>query len=269
MIDPIEIKKRSAAALRVALEAGALLKRGFGHTFSIQEKVGRHNLVTDYDHLSEELIISSLKKEFPEDHFLAEERGSLRSSASEATPKFEWVIDPLDGTVNFAHTIPVFSVSIGCRWKEEILLGVVYQPITEEIFTAEKGQGSFLNGKRLRVTKTNQLNDAIVGTGFPYNLLEDPLHCIEKLSRVLQHGIPIRRLGAASIDLAYVADGRFDAFFEVVLQPWDLAAGVLIVEEAGGKVSTWQGKPLNIDEHQPVLVSNGQVHQELQRILEE
>ncbi|MEM8628480.1 MAG: inositol monophosphatase family protein [Chlamydiota bacterium] len=257
------IQERAYLALQIALKAGALLRTGFGSSFSIREKEGRHNLVTDYDHLSEEMILSSLQKAFPHDRFLAEERGSFAS----ATGEFEWVIDPLDGTVNFAHTVPVFAVSIGCRHEGELSLGVIYQPITQEIFTAQKGKGAFLNGKRLQVTKTGSLREAIVGTGFPYNLAEDPLHCIEKFSRVLKQGIPIRRLGAASIDLAYVADGRFDAFFEVVLQPWDLAAGALIVEEAGGKVTDWQGAPLNIDAHQPVLVSNGKIHAELQKIL--
>lgn len=259
-----ETSKRAFSALNVALQAGNLLKGGFRSTFSISEKEGRHNLVTDYDHLSEELIISSLKKEFPEDRFLAEERGLSK----DGTSPFEWVIDPLDGTVNFAHSIPVFSVSIGCRKDGEMFLGVIYQPITQELFTAEKGKGAYCNGKKMQVTKTENIEDSIIATGFPYNLAEDPLHCIEKLTKVLKYGVPIRRLGVASIDLAYLADGRFDAFFEVALQPWDMAAGNLMVEEAKGKVSDWYGKKLYIDSDQPVLLSNGKIHNDLIKILE-
>ena len=259
----LAIQERFSFAVHIALQAGYLLKAGFGTSFSIQEKEGRHNLVTDYDHRSEELILSSISKAFPEDGFLAEERGASKNTSA----AFEWIVDPLDGTVNFAHTIPVFSVSIGCRWKGETVLGVVYQPITQELFTVQKGKGAYRNGSKMAVTKTTSFNDAIVGSVFPYYLAEDPLYCIQKFSSVLARGVPVRRLGVASIDLAYVADGRFDGFFEVSLQPWDMAAGLLLIEEAGGKVSDWQGNHLDITSDQPILTSNGHIHREFQEIL--
>jgi len=254
---------RTKLAVQIAREAGKLLEAGFGSHFEIKNKEGRHNLVTEYDHKSEELIHNLIREDYPDDGILAEEGGNL----TESTSGYEWVIDPLDGTVNFAHGIPMFSVSIGVRKGKEMVLGVVYHPITEELFIAEKGKGAYLNGKKLRVTNTKTLDDSIISTGFPYNLIEDPLCCIEKLTVFLRKGLPIRRIGVASLDLTYLAAGRFDGFFEASLQAWDLAAGKLMVEEAGGIVSDWNGNPLDIDSTQPILLSNGKIHEEMRAIL--
>jgi myo-inositol-1(or 4)-monophosphatase len=244
-------------AIEAALAAGDILREGFGTRFSIERKEGIHNLVTEYDHKAEKSILQFLKENGPKAQFLAEESGS-----SGANEDLLWVIDPLDGTVNFAHGIPVFAVSIALQKKGVVELGVVYQPITQELFVAEKGKGAFLDGKKIQVSQTAKVQDSILATGFPYNLYENPFHCIEHFVDILKAGIPIRRLGAATIDFAYTAAGRFEGFFEASLAPWDCAAGKLLVEEAGGRVSSWEGKPFDIHSRRPVLASNGLIHAE-------
>lgn len=249
-------------AIEAALQAGEILRGGYGTAFTIGHKEGKHNLVTEYDHLAEKSILSFLKQHVPDAHFLAEESGS-----SGITSETLWIIDPLDGTVNFAHQIPIFSVSIALERKGELFCGVVYQPITHELFVAEKGKGAFLNGKTLRVSNVSELSDSILCTGFPYNLHENPFHCIDHFVDILRLGIPIRRMGSAAIDLAYTAAGRFEGFFEVGLAPWDCAAGILLLEEAGGKVSTWDKKHLHHRNKVPILCSNGKIHDALSNIL--
>lgn len=249
-------------AVQAALRAGMLLRQGFSSSFEIKSKPGNQNLVTEYDHKAEECIISMIRERFPHHNFLAEESGEKKSSSA-----ITWVIDPLDGTVNFAHNIPVFSVSIAACLGEEVLCGVVYQPITEELFMAEKGNGSFLNGKRLKVSTTSDVESAILSTGFPYNLDQNPLGCIDAFCRIAKMGMPIRRLGSAAIDLSYVAAGRFDGFWEVELQPWDLAAAKLILEEAGGKLTHYDGKKHPIYVSSTVLATNGIIHDKMISLL--
>lgn len=250
-------------AIESALQAGEILRQGFGTQFTIAQKEGKHNLVTEYDHLAEKSILSFLKHHVPDSHFLAEESG-----ASGKTSETLWIIDPLDGTVNFAHQIPVFSVSIALEKKGELFCGVVYQPITHELFVAEKGKGAFLNGKTLKVSSISSLSDSILCTGFPYNTHENPFHCIDHFVDILRLGVPIRRMGSAAIDLAYTAAGRFEGFFEVGLSPWDCAAGILLLEEAGGKVSGWDQKPLHHRSKDPILCSNGKIHSALADVLQ-
>lgn len=249
-------------ACEAALHAGEILRHGFGTSFSISNKEGRHNLVTEYDYLAEKAIISFIQEQVPNSCFLAEESGESGSAAD-----YLWIIDPLDGTVNFAHQIPIFSVSIAVESKGKILGGAIFQPITHELFAAESGKGAFLNGEAIHVSKNSKLTDSILATGFPYNLQENPFHCIDHFTDILRQAIPIRRLGSAAIDLAYTAAGRLDAFFEVGLSPWDCAAGKLIVEEAGGKVTGWDGKPFHLRSKTPILASNGKVHKPLSEIL--
>lgn len=254
MISPSEL---AHAAKEAALAAGDLLERGFGTSFAIESKSGgRQNLVTEYDKAAEKLVMERLREKTPGCSFLAEESGSTPSTSSELL----WIIDPLDGTVNFAHQIPVFSVSIAAVWKGEITAGVVYHPLLNELFIATKGEGAFLNGKKLTVSKNVSPNQAIIATGFPTNVEDDPQACIEVFVHMLHKGFPIRRLGSACLDLAYVAAGRFDAFWEVILQPWDIAAGRLLVEEAGGKITDYNGKSLNPVRPGPVLATNGLLH---------
>jgi myo-inositol-1(or 4)-monophosphatase len=250
-------------AIEAALLAGELLRQGFGTQFSISSKEGRHNLVTEYDHRSEKLIIDFIKQHVSSSHFLAEESGATGKDKNGIL----WIIDPLDGTVNFAHQIPVFAVSIAAQSEGKVISGVVYQPLTHELFVAEIGKGAFLNGQKLRVSEVRTVEMAMMATGFPYDLAKNPCHCIDHFVDILKLGIPIRRLGAAAVDLAYTAAGRFEGFFEVELAPWDIAAGKLIVEEAGGKVTQWDKSPLDIASRKPVLASNGHLHTALAAIL--
>lgn len=249
-------------AIDAALQAGDILRQGYGTPFSITQKEGRHNLVTEYDYLSEKSILSFLSKYVPDSHFLAEESGTTGIVGDTL-----WIIDPLDGTVNFAHQIPVFSVSIALERKGELFCGVVYQPITHELFVAEKNKGAYLNGKALQVSNTSKLSDSILSLGFPYNLHENPHHCIDHFVDILHLGLPIRRMGSAAIDIAYTAAGRFDGFFEVGLSPWDCAAGILLVEEAGGKVSSWENLPIHHQQKDPILCTNGKIHEMLSKVL--
>jgi myo-inositol-1(or 4)-monophosphatase len=243
-------------AIEAALLAGEILREGFGGNFQISSKDGCHNLVTEYDHKSEKAVIDFLKQNVKNSHFLAEESGAIGKTSAEVF----WIIDPLDGTVNFAHGLPHFAVSIAAQIDKEMVTGVIYQPITHELFIAEKGHGAFLNGKKIEVSKNSEMKQAILATGFPYDLAKNPFHCIEHFVDILKLGIPIRRLGSAAIDLAYTAAGRFDGFFEVELAPWDIAAGKLLVEEAGGKITHWDGSHFDIHSRKPLLASNGKIH---------
>ena len=247
----------SFVAIQAALNAGDILRRGFGTEFAIESKHGKQNLVTEYDKASEKYIISTIFQHFPDHSILAEESGSIQKNKKSVT----WIIDPLDGTVNFARNIPVFSVSIAAAIEDTIVSGVVYQPMTEELFVAEKGKGAYLNGKRLRVSCVEQFDHALLSTGFPYDVDQNPLHCVDKFAQMQIKGIPIRRLGSAAIDLSYVAAGRFDVFWEVGLHPWDMAAGKLLVEEASGTVTHWDGSPHTVFGYKTLLASNGCLHQ--------
>lgn len=243
-------------AIEAALLAGEILREGFGGQFHISSKDGHHNLVTEYDHKSEKAILEFIKQNVKNSHFLAEESGTVGKDTAEVL----WIVDPLDGTVNFAHRLPTFAVSIAAQIGKEVITGVVYQPITHELFVAEKGKGAFLNGKKIEVSQISEIEKSILATGFPYDLAKNPFHCIEHFVDILKLGIPIRRMGSAAIDLAYTASGRFDGFFEVELAPWDVAAGKLLVEEAGGKVTHWDGAPFNINSRQTIFASNGKIH---------
>jgi myo-inositol-1(or 4)-monophosphatase len=247
-------------ATQAALKAGALLCKGFGTACKVDAKEGMQNLVTEYDQASEKCLIDTILKHFPTHGFLAEESGATKNSQSPII----WIIDPLDGTVNFAHQIPLFSISIAASINKEVVMGIVYQPMTDEFFIAQKGQGAYLNGSSLKVSSHTSLADQVMlATGFPYNVDKNPLHCIDQFAHITQMGIPLRRLGSAAIDLSYVAAGRFDAYWEVSLHPWDMAAGKLLVEEAGGRVSHYDGSTHKIFCCDTLLASNGLLHQEM------
>lgn len=249
--------KITLIGIEAALQAGDLLRQGYGTHLSIQSKEGKHNLVTEYDHLSEHSIIEFIKTHHPSSQFLAEESGRGGDESSSVL----WIIDPLDGTVNFAHQIPEFSISIAAYKEKQLVSGIVYQPMTHELFVAEKGTGAFLNGHRLHVSSTEILDESLVVSEFPYNLSENPHNCIEQIDRVLRRGISTRRIGTEALELAYLAAGRFDGFFEAGLNAWDRAAGILLVEEAKGKVSDWKGRPIDLFADQPLLATNGHIHQ--------
>ena len=238
-------------AIDAAQKAGTVLKEGFGTDYTISSKSQIHDLVTEYDHKSEAIIIETIRSSFPDHQILTEESGHHASDGD-----ITWIIDPLDGTVNFAHGIPFFCVSIAAIQGTDILCGVIYSPMTEELFTAEMGEGAFLNGHSYKVTQQTSLLHSFLVTGFPYSVKENPLHCIDHFAHIVGMGIPIRRLGSAALDLAYVAVGRFDGFWEVALQPWDMAAGALLVKEAGGIVIDYSGKDLNVMKSSSIIAGN-------------
>jgi len=251
-----------SVAVEAAREAGKFLKYSVGKVRSVETKAGdQRNLVSEIDRGAEERIISIIRSRYPSHAILAEESGHQRTDA-ETT----WIIDPLDGTTNFLHGVPLYSVTIGIERKGEIIGGVIYDPNLDELFTAEQGSGAFLNGRRLKVSETGELINSLIVTGFPYNIAENPDRTVERFVRFLLSAGGLRRLGSAALDLAYVASGRFDGFWEVSLNPWDMAAGVLLVREAGGTVSDFEGKGPNIY-HRQVLASNGGLHQALLEIL--
>jgi myo-inositol-1(or 4)-monophosphatase len=250
------------AAEHAALEAGSILREGFGKPLETRSKEGMHNLVTQFDLRAEECIVTALHKHTPDAAIMAEESGITTGSDD-----LQWVIDPLDGTVNFAHGIPIFCVSIAAVLHGSIQCGVIYNPLTQELFTAVRSGGAWLNGQRLHVSATPALSDAILVTGFPYNVADNPLRCIDQFAAVVGKGLPVRRLGSAALDLAYTAAGRFDAYWESILQPWDMAAGVLLVQEAGGHVSRYLNAPFELTTGS-IIASNGLIHGELSELLE-
>ena len=238
----------------LAREAGGLLMSFFGHV-AIEYK-GDADLVTKADRASEELLVSRIRKQWP-DHDLMGEEGSRTDTGSD----YKWYIDPLDGTTNFAHSYPVFCVSLGLDFKGERIAGVIYDPTRQEMFAASQGSGATLNGQPIRVSTTSQLVESLLATGFPsHKRHKNPnIHFYHQLT-LRSHGI--RRAGSAALDLCYVACGRYDGFWEFNLNPWDTAAGVLLVQEAGGTLTNFSGGPFSIDSRQ-VLASNTLLHKQL------
>jgi myo-inositol-1(or 4)-monophosphatase len=251
-----------AAAIEAALAGGDVIRGFYGGTFEVSFK-GDVNLVTEADTESERTVISLLRKRVPGVAILAEESGE-----SEGTSDQRFIVDPLDGTTNFAHGYPFFAVSIGYEEGGEIRAGVVYDPTREELFVAEKGGGTFLNGRRLEVSRTRELRNALVVTGFPYDLLDDITGNLRLFTRFMAEVRAIRRDGSAALDMCYVAAGRYDGYWEEKLGPWDTAAGSIIVTEAGGQVSDFSGEAFSCHGKQ-VLASNGLLHDDMLRVLKE
>lgn len=250
-------------AVDAAKEAGDFLKQNLGKVRLIQRKEGQErNLVTEIDRGSEAIIIGHIQRRFPSHDILAEESGTEHAQQSD----YRWVIDPLDGTTNFTHGFPVFCVSIGIEHKGALVAGVIYDPNLDELFTAERGGGAFLNGKRMHVSSIPSLDRGLLVTGFPYNITENPDHAVEHFINFLMSSQAVRRMGSAAIDLAYVAAGRYEGFWEVALNPWDMAAGVVLVEEAGGVVTDFRGGPFTIYKKE-ILATNSLVHEEMMNIL--
>lgn len=247
-------------ALKAALESGEILKKNFGKRYKIGHK-GEIDLITEIDLKSEQRILKILKKEFPDHDILAEEGEGWDRKA-----EYRWIIDPLDGTTNYAHGFPCFSVSIALERKGKVILGLVYDPLREEVFTAKKGEGANLNKKRIMVSKTRRLSNALLATGFAYDVRVSPENNLDHFSNFTLSAQGVRRAGSAALDLCYVAAGRFDGFWEMKLKPWDMAAGSLIVEEAGGKVTDFKGGVFNIFSME-ILASNSKIHWEMVKIL--
>ncbi|MGD2278536.1 MAG: inositol monophosphatase family protein [Candidatus Omnitrophota bacterium] len=242
-------------AVKAALEAGKYAIKRVGRLKEISQKSGRTDLVTDVDKKCEGMIVEKIKKEFPSHSMLAEEGGEYGRKA-----EYQWIIDPLDGTTNYAHTFPVFCFSIALMTKEQVRLGVVYDPTREELFTAEEGKGAFLNKKRIKVSNTKELGYSLLATGFAYNI-EGKLQNLDYFTKMIKSAQAVRRLGSAALDLCYVACGRLDGFWELGLKPWDTAAGQLLVKEAGGKITAIDGKTFDIY-GDDIVASNGYFHEE-------
>jgi myo-inositol-1(or 4)-monophosphatase len=245
----------------ISKEAGGIIKEGFNKQLNVEYKSNESDLVTNIDKASEKLIADFIKKKYPSHGILAEEAGEIKNGS-----EYLWVIDPLDGTVNFAHGLPIFSVSIGLQKNNKTIAGVVYDIMQDILYSAEEGSGAFANSKRINVSDNSNLSHSILVTGFPYNIKENPFNAVEKFAAFIKASRGMRRLGSAAIDFCYVAKGVFDGFWEVFLNPWDICAGKLIVEEAGGTVTDFEGKKINIHSKQ-ILASNGKVHDEMVGIL--
>lgn len=245
--------------IQAARLGGDILKKHVGeaHTRHVAAK-SEFDFVSNVDHESEAAILAHVQKNFPDHKILAEESGAH----GENTAGVEWIIDPLDGTANYIHGVPNFAVSIAARQRGEVLVGVVYDPLREELFTAARGQGAFLNGVRLQVTTTARLHDGLIATGFPFRVKELSASYLKMFANFFEHVRDLRRLGAASLDLAYVAAGRFSGYWEYRLNPWDFAAGVLLVEEAGGRVTGFFAEE-DFWSTGNILASNGLVHEHM------
>jgi myo-inositol-1(or 4)-monophosphatase len=245
-------------AIEAALEGGEILVSEFDRPVEISYK-GDVDLVTQADRRSEQAVVARLRTHFPKHSVVAEEGGGFENGSA-----FRWFVDPLDGTTNFAHRYPCFAVSIGLEADGELVAGVVYQPITRELFTAAKGEGAYLNQKRIHVSKIDRLSTSLLVTGFPSSKrTQNPnIHYYWDFT-LRSHGV--RRDGSAAMDLASVACGRFDGFWEFGLHPWDTAAGVLLVREAGGVVTSFSGQPYRPGDRETVA-SNGLIHQEMRQI---
>jgi myo-inositol-1(or 4)-monophosphatase len=231
----------------LARQSGAILRAGYDNEHQVGYK-GVIDLVTEVDHQSEEFLLGEIQRDFPEHHIFSEESGVIQGSDEHV-----WYIDPLDGTVNYAHHIPIFCVSIAYASRGTLTLGAVYDPMRDEMFLAERGEGAHLNGRPLRVSSATELQKSLLVTGFPYNAWNTPQDNFDNFVKFGKLSRGVRRLGSAALDLCYVAAGRFDGFWEIALNPWDVAAGGLMVEEAGGRVTSVNGEADYVSPPQSVL----------------
>ncbi|MBL8182789.1 MAG: inositol monophosphatase [Blastocatellia bacterium] len=249
-------------AIETARDAGRLLLEKFDRGIAVHKK-GDINLVTEADLASEALIIERIRSHYPKHAILAEESGEAVVIGGDTT--WKWIIDPLDGTTNYAHGYPCWCVTIALEYNGEVVVGVTYDPTRNELFAAEKGRGATLNGKTIRVSDTDKLGDSLIVTGFPYDIKQRD-NFARHLTEMLLSSRGVRRDGSAAIDMAYIACGRFDGFWEEGLNPWDVAAGVLLIEEAGGQVSYYNGSKFSIYSP-PICASNGLIHSQMLTIL--
>jgi len=238
----------------MAREAGIFLKGRLNERHVIDYK-GEINIVTEEDRISEGMITSKIRERYPDHDILAEE-----SAETARHSRCRWIIDPLDGTTNYAHGYPVFCVSIAFEEDSEILLGVIYNPMLDEMFMAEKGKGAFLNGKKIAVSNTTDLSKSLLATGFPYDIRSNRNNNINYFNGMAKSAQAIRRAGSAALDMAYIAAGRFDGFWELRLRPWDTAAGCLMIHESGGIVTDLFGGAYHL-EAPHILATNGKIHQ--------
>ena len=248
------------AAREAAEAAGRLLRRGLDEAKDVGYK-GAVDLVTNFDGLAQEIIVDRISSVYPHHAVLAEE--GLRPAGES---EFLWVIDPLDGTTNFAHGLPVFAVSIGLVFRGAPVLGVVFDPVRENMFTAAAGGGAYLGGRSIHVSNVDDLDRSLLATGFPYDIRESPVNNLDHFQNFCLRAQAVRRCGSAALDLCYLACGRFDGFWELKLKPWDVAAGTLIVTEAGGRVTDLDGGAFRIDNGETVA-TNSLIHEAMLAVL--
>jgi len=253
-------KKFINVAIESALEAGSYARKRKGKIKRISFK-GDINLVTDVDSTCEDIIVNRIQKNFPSHSILAEESHRKISPA-----EYRWIIDPLDGTTNYSRNLPIYSVSIALEHLGRPIVGVVYDPERDELFKAEIGKGAYLNKKRIRTSKTRLMKHAFLVTGFAYNIRLAKRDNMEYFKTFVKKALAVRRLGSAALDLSYVACGRFDGFWEMNLQPWDCAAGVLIVKEAGGRITKFDESPFSYYDNE-LVATNSRVHKQMIKIL--
>lgn len=245
----------------LAMGAGKILRDGFGKTIQIDMK-GDIDLVTEVDLRSEDFLVAEIQTKFPGHHVITEERGVIQGQGSQV-----WYIDPLDGTVNYAHGVPIFSVSIAYAENGQVIMGGVYDPMQDEYFYGERGHGAWLNGRSLAVSQATKLDQSLLVTGFPYDVHTNPVNNLDHYVDFALRSRGVRRLGSAAIDLAYVAAGRFDGFWEISIYNWDIAAGSLLVEEAGGIVTDSRGGPDFISSSPSILASNSGIYDQMLAVL--
>ncbi|MCM8812394.1 MAG: inositol monophosphatase [Candidatus Omnitrophica bacterium] len=255
----MKFQKEKKAAVAAALNAGSFIRKNLRRPKQVEYK-GAINIVTNVDVRAEEMIVRRLKKDFPAYGILAEER------PAEAGRSARWIIDPLDGTTNFAHQFPFFCVSIALEQDGRMVVGVVYDPVRDELFTAAAGEAARLNRQRIAVSRQARLDRAFLATGFSYQVREKKENNLDHFAAFIMRSMAVRRAGAAALDLCYVAGGRFDGFWELDLKPWDTAAAGLIIECAGGKISGFDGKPYDHAAGN-MLASNGRLHRAMRAVL--
>jgi myo-inositol-1(or 4)-monophosphatase len=255
--------RERTVALDLARAAGAMLREELGHARQVDLKSSPINLVTEMDRRSETLIVSGLRAAFPDDAILAEEQGVLAGRSGR-----RWIVDPLDGTTNYAHGLPIFAVSIALERAGRVVLGVIHDPNHGETFVVERGRGAELDGRPLAVSRTKTLDESLLVTGFPYDIRVQPENNLREYAAFSLQSRGVRRLGSAVLDFAYVAAGRIDGYWELRLGTWDAAAGSLLVEEAGGRVTDLDGSPMNLAAPR-IVASNGLIHDELLETLRE
>jgi myo-inositol-1(or 4)-monophosphatase len=241
----------------LARGAGQILRAGYGKRHQIDLK-GEIDLVTEIDREAETYLLSAIQNRFPDHTIYSEESGLLPGHDSQV-----WYIDPLDGTVNYAHGVPIFSVSIAYAENGKVILGAVFDPMQNEFFSAERGKGAWVNGKSIRVSNTKDLNSSLLVTGFPYDIRTNPNTNLDHYANLSFLSQGVRRFGSAAIDLAYVASGRLDGFWEISIHTWDIAAGALMVEEAGGIVTDMRGGPEYLKAPPTIIATNARIHSEM------
>ena len=257
----MDLESFKNTAIEAAHRSAKILRSRFGNISRIREKANAE-IVTEADTESENAIISTIQAHYPDHAILGEECGLIKGPS-----EYKWIIDPLDGTVNFAHQVPIFCISIALAVQETMVLGIIFDPINDELFTAVRGQGAKLNGDPIQVSAPARISESLLITGFPYNVEEIFETVMVRYGRCLKASQAIRRLGSAALDLCYVACGRFEGFWEQNLKPWDTAAGALLVVEAGGRVTTFSDRPYTVKQPE-ILATNGIIHKEMLELLD-